>query len=99
MEKHPNYHISRRTMLGLLSTLSVPFQGSLVEAFGQAPEPAPIPPKTAEERRWAKQPVVPNKIKDKIQPLEYSTQSLHPESFLGRRLDLNTQVGLLKAID
>jgi DUF1680 family protein len=99
MENRTGYHISRRLMLGLLSTLAVPFQRSLVRAFGQAPEPAPIPPKIAGNRRWAKQPVVPNKIKDKIQPLEYSSQSLHPESLLGRRLDLNTQIGLLKAID
>ncbi|HVO62754.1 MAG TPA: beta-L-arabinofuranosidase domain-containing protein [Terriglobales bacterium] len=42
---------------------------------------------------------MPNRVEDKIQPLEDSWQLLHPDSFLGRRLDLNTQVGLLQAID
>ena len=52
-----------------------------------------------ENRTWAKRAVVPNKVNDKIQPLEYSTQTLDPDSFLGRRLDLNLRDGVLKVID
>jgi uncharacterized protein len=99
MENRTGYRISRRSLLGLLGMLAVPLKGSIAEAFQYSADPAPLPAKAAEGRHWAKQPIVPNKVSDKIQPLEYSSQSLHPESMLGQHLDLNTQVGLLKAID
>lgn len=47
----------------------------------------------------AKQPVVRNQVKEALQPLECSGQQLHPDSLLGRRLEINLRRGLLGAID
>jgi len=94
-QNHSGYRISRRSLLGSLGVLAISPTEALRRDF-KLSAPASV---DAKEREWAKHPVVPNKVQNKIQPLEYATQSLHPESFLGRRLDLNTQIGLLKTID
>jgi DUF1680 family protein len=97
MRTEAEHSISRRSLLRLLGLLVASCKRPL--AFFQAPESAAFPASPVEHRHWAKQPVVPNKIKDVIKPLEYSSQRLHPESLLGRRLNLNLQAGLLQAID
>jgi len=53
----------------------------------------------SESRPWAKEPVVPLKINDVCQPIAYSEQRIHPDSLLGRRLDINLNCGLLGAVD
>jgi DUF1680 family protein len=99
LKNQAGYRISRRSLLGLLGVLALPSEASIAEPWCQDLKPATPPVATGEDRHWAKQPVVPNKIKDKIQPLDYSSQRLHPQSLLGCRLDLNVSAGLVKAID
>ncbi len=53
----------------------------------------------SESRPWAKEPVVTLKINDVCQPIAYSGQRIHPDSLLGRRLDINLNRGLLGAVD
>jgi hypothetical protein len=90
---------SRRSLLGLLGVLAVSPKRSRAEAWWRTLDATAFPQANGDDRHWAKQPVVPNKIKDRIEPLEYSSQWLDPDSFLGRRVGLNLQVGLLKAVD
>ena len=99
MEIEAGHRISRRSLLGLLGLLTASCQRSLAGTFFRVSDPTLFPAAAAKGRNWAKQPVVANKVKDVINPLEYSSQWLHPESLLGRRLDLNLSAGLLKAID
>src|SRR4029077_11961821 len=99
MKSQEGFQISRRSLLGVLGLLAVRSKRSIAEALWQTPAPQAARLATVEDRHWAKQPVVPNKVKDTLQPLGYSSQQLHPESFLGKHLDLNTQIGLLKAVD
>jgi uncharacterized protein len=99
MENLVNRRISRRSLLGLLGVLAVSPKRSRAEVSWRMLDATAVPQASRDDRHWAKQPVVPNKIKDRIEPLEYSSQWLDPDSFLGRRVDLNLQVGLLKAVD
>jgi uncharacterized protein len=102
MNGEMGHKVSRRTLLGLLSMaglLAVPGEGGAT-AFAFPSQNPTIPPINGGEKlKWMRRPVVPNKITDKIQPLEYSDQRLHPDSLLGRRIDLNMSRGLLGAID
>ena len=99
MEDQPGYRFSRRSLLGLLSFFAVSRKECTAETFSRFFSPTGPAAAATEDRHWAKQPLVPNKIGDAIQPLEYACQRLHPESFLGRRVDINIQAGLLRAID
>jgi DUF1680 family protein len=47
-------------------------------------------------RAWAKAPVVTNTVNDACQPVAYAAQRLDPQSYLGRRVDINYRTGLLK---
>jgi len=51
------------------------------------------------QRAWAKAPIAANRIADVCQPVVYAAQRLDPESYLGRRVDLNFHTGLLKTFD
>lgn len=99
MNNQGSHRITRRSLLRLLGLLAVPRKGPGVDAFWQGLEPTPLPAAGPQYRQWAKQPVVLNKVENAINPLDYSSQWLHPESLLGHRLDLNLRDGLLKAID
>jgi DUF1680 family protein len=90
---------SRRHLLGLIGAgiLATPKRGATAGARLLSLQT--MPTSTGEGRGWAKSPVVPNKIKDVIQPLEYSQEKLNPDSLLGRRLDIAVERGLLGAID
>lgn len=50
-------------------------------------------------RTWAKAPVVANKVADICQPVGYAGQRLNPQSYLGRRVDINFTTGLLRTVD
>ena len=50
-------------------------------------------------RTWAKAPVVANQIADVCHPFGYAGQRLDPASYLGRRVDINFNTGLLRTID
>jgi hypothetical protein len=50
-------------------------------------------------RTWAKAPVVANKIAEVCQPVRFAGQWLDPQSYLGRRVDINFNTGLLRTID
>lgn len=96
MDMPPDRRVSRRSILGGMLGLAVLPNPLVTQTRGLPPASSAEP---AEVRRQAKQPVVPNRITDTIQPLDYSSHYLHPESFLGRRLELSLQNGLLKAVD
>ncbi|MCS7254575.1 MAG: glycoside hydrolase family 127 protein [Armatimonadota bacterium] len=46
-----------------------------------------------------KAPLVPNKAFNACQPVAYEAQCLDPKSYLGRRVDINFRIGLLKTFD
>ncbi len=54
---------------------------------------------TGPERTWIKLPVVSNKVSLACTPVPYARQKLDPDSYLGRRLDINYRVGLLKTFN
>lgn len=90
---------SRRRLLGLIGAgiLATPKRG--VTAGARLLSVPTAPTSTGETRSWSKSPVVPNKVKDIIQPLGYSEEKLNPDSLLGRRLDVVVERGLLEAIN
>ena len=102
MNGEMGHKVSRRTLLGLLSMaglLAVPRKGGATVLPRPSQNPT-IPPIDGEGKlNWMRRPVVPNKVTDKIQALGYADQRLHPDSLLGRRVDLNMSRGLLGAID
>ncbi len=74
--------------------------GSITREASQGVPDATLPQEaTGEGPHWARQPIVPNKVRGMIQPLDYSSQQMHPESLLGRRLEINLNRGLLGAIE
>lgn len=60
---------------------------------------APGPDTQSGHRAWAKAPVVPNKVSETCQPVAYAAQRLDPQSYLGRRVDINFRTGLLQTFD
>jgi hypothetical protein len=59
---------SRRSLLGLLGVLAVSPKRSRAEAWWRTLDATAFPQANGDDRHWAKQPVVPNKIKDRIEP-------------------------------
>jgi len=53
----------------------------------------------AEVRPWVREPIVAQKVANLCQPIAYSAQWIDPNSLLGRRLEINLNLGLLGAID
>jgi DUF1680 family protein len=90
-EKRMRKAVTKSVLPLLLAVTSAWFPARAYAAAGPETQPG--------QRTWAKAPVVPNKIPDPCQPVAYAAQRLDPQSYLGRRVDINFRTGLLKTFD
>ncbi len=86
--------IHRRGFMGcLLAATAFGLMPQSDEATGAAPASEGVP------RGWARQPVITNQISEACQPVAYAAQRLDPQSYLGRRVEINFRTGLLRTFD